>query len=205
MSHLSHGPSDPENEPADQSEPLSEGIASADPNRESTFSRLSRKPMNVLEHLVVGAAMIALLVVVVTVVWQVIARYVTSTSTAWAPELAQTAFVWTALLAIPIGVRRGRHMLVNIWSGRGEKLQKVFFTFASVAVMVICVALVVFGIDMLQTSFRRSLPSLGISAGWQMLAVPISFALSFIFQAEVLVRRFTDPESVEVDRAKQTL
>ncbi|WP_418608272.1 hypothetical protein [Georgenia sp. SUBG003] len=58
---------------------------------------------------------------------------------------------------------------------------------------------------MLETSFRRQLPSLGISSGWQMVAVPVSFALSFVFQLEVTVRRFVAPASVEVDPALQTV
>lgn len=168
-------------------------------------TNMVKKVLDGVEKVVMLAAVLALGVIVLTVVWQVIARYVTSQSTAWAPELAQTAFVWAALLAIPLGTRSGRHMLVDIWRGRSEKLQKVMFTVASVAVMLICATLVVYGIEMLGTSSQRSLPSLGISAGWQMLAVPIGFGLSFIFQLEVLVRRFIAPESVEVDPTAQTL
>lgn len=158
-----------------------------------------------LEKIVMLAAVIALGVIVLTMVWQVVARYVTSQSTAWAPELAQTAFVWAALLAVPLGVRQSRHMLVDIWQWAPEKLQKVMYTIAAVAVLTICVALVVFGTEMLETSFQRNLPSLGISAGWQMLAVPIGFGLSVIFQLEVLVRRFVAPATVEVDPTEQTL
>lgn len=168
-------------------------------------TNMVKKVLDALEKVVMLAAVIALGIIVLTVVWQVIARYVTSQSTAWAPELAQTAFVWTALLAIPLGTRRGRHMLVDIWRGRSEKLQKIMFTLASVAVMLVCATLVVYGIEMLGTSSQRKLPSLGISSGWQMLAVPIGFGLSFIFQLEVLVQRFIAPATVEVDPAEQAL
>lgn len=168
-------------------------------------SNIGKKILDAVEKAVTVVAVTALAAIVLTVVWQVIARYLTSQSTAWAPELAQTAFVWAALLAIALGVRSGRHMLVDIWRGRPEKLQKTMFTLASVAVLIICGTLFLHGIDMLGTSFRRQLPSLGISAGWQMLAVPIGFGLAFIFQLEVLVRRFVAPATVEVDPAEQTL
>lgn len=164
-----------------------------------------KKVLDGLEKVVMLAAVIALSVIVLTVVWQVIARYVTSESTAWAPELAQTAFVWAVLLAIPLGTRSGRHMLVDIWSTRSETVQKVAFTFASIIVLIICATLVVYGVEMLGTSSQRSLPSLGISSGWQMLAVPVGFGVSFIFQLEVLVRRFAAPATVEVDPAEQAL
>ena len=54
-------------------------------------------------------------VVIVGVMWQVLARYVTRDSTAWTAELASYAFVWLAMLAIALGVRRGRHMVLDIW------------------------------------------------------------------------------------------
>ena len=171
----------------------------------SSTTRVVKKALDALENVVMAAAVLALGVIVLTVVWQVLARYVTSQSTAWAPELAQTAFVWAALLAIPLGTRAGRHMLVDIWRGRSELMQKVMFTLASVAIMLICLTLVVYGIEMFQTSSQRKLPSLGISSGWQMAVVPIGFGLSFIFQLEVLVRRFIAPASVDVDPAEQTL
>lgn len=171
----------------------------------TSATNVVKKVLDTIERVVMLAAVIALGIIVLTVVWQVIARYVTSQSTAWAPELSQTAFVWTALLAIPLGTRSGRHMLVDIWRGRSQTLQKIMFTLASLAVMLICATLVIYGIEMLGTSFQRKLPSLGISAGWQMLAVPVGFGLSFIFQLEVLVRRFIAPATVEVNPAEQAL
>lgn len=164
-----------------------------------------KKALDWLEKIVMLAAVIALGIIVLTMVWQVLARYVVSQSTAWAPELAQTAFVWAALLAVPLGVRHSRHMLVDIWQWAPEKLQKIMFAVASAAVMFISATLVVYGAEMLGTSFQRSLPSLGISSGWQMLAVPVGFGLSIIFQLEVAVRRFIAPATVEVDPTEQTL
>lgn len=164
-----------------------------------------RKILDSIEKVVMVVAVISLAVIVLSVVWQVVARYVTEQSTAWAPELSQTAFAWTALLAVPLGVRSGRHMLVDIWRGRSETIQKAVFVLASLAVMAVCGTLTIYGIQMLEVSFQRSLPSLGISSGWQMLAVPVGFGLSFIFQVEVLVRRFIAPSTVETDPAQQAL
>lgn len=200
---MSHDPEPPARPPhgTPRHDPTPSGRADA------LHARLApaRRLLDGVEKVVTVLAVAALALIVLTVVWQVVARYVTSQSTAWAPELSQTAFVWTALLAIPLGVRSGRHMVVDLWRGRSELVQKVVFVLASLVILVTCAVLVAFGIEMLGTSFQRSLPSLGISSGWQMLAVPIGFGLSFIFQLEVLVRRFTDPVSVEVDPAEQTV
>src|SRR5699024_5924373 len=92
----------------------------------NSATNVVKKILDALEKVVMLAAVASLAVIVLTVVWQVIARYVTSQSTAWAPELAQTAFVWTALLAIPLGTRSGRHMLVDRSEEHTSELQSRF-------------------------------------------------------------------------------
>ncbi|MFC7456282.1 TRAP transporter small permease [Brachybacterium sp. GCM10030267] len=167
--------------------------------------RVGTKTLDVVERVVMIAALVALGGIVLTVFWQVVARYLISQSTAWAPELAQTAFVWTALLAIPLGVRRGRHMLVDIWRGRSVRVQKIVSALASAVVIGICATLVLYSLEMLATSFQRDLPSLGISSGWQMLAVPVGFGLCIPFQLEVLLRQLVTSAASPADRLEQTL
>lgn len=154
--------------------------------------------LRALERVALGGSVIALGTIVFAVVFQVIARYVTDVSTAWTPELAQTAFVWAALLAIPLGVRSERHMLVDVWSRFGDRIRAVIYVIASLAIIAIAGTLVYFGIAMLPISFRRTMPGLGISSGWQMLAVPIGFGLATIFQIELLIRRLIHRPAVTV-------
>lgn len=145
-----------------------------------------RKVLDILERICQVGAVVALVLVVIAVAWQVTARYVTQASTAWAPELAQIAFVWCSLLSIAIGVRHGRHMMIDVWSGvKNVWVQRAITTVAAVIVIGVSATIGYFGYNMLEVAMRRTLPGLGISAGWANLAVPVGFALCVIFALEV--------------------
>ncbi|MFV0452544.1 MAG: TRAP transporter small permease [Propioniciclava sp.] len=145
-----------------------------------------RRALDLLERICQVGAVVALVVVVIAVAWQVTARYVTQASTAWAPELAQIAFVWCSLLSIAIGVRHGRHMMIDIWGGvKNVWFQRAVTTFAAVVVVGVSATIGYFGYNMLGIAMRRTLPGLGISAGWANLAVPVGFGLCVIFALEI--------------------
>lgn len=144
-----------------------------------------RRVLDAAEKVASGVCVLALAVIVVAVSWQVVARYVTEASTAWAPELASLAFVWCALFAIPVGVRHSRHMLIDVWYGvRRRSVGMVVTTVAMVVVVVVCLVLAYFGYSVLSVAMQRTLPGLGVSAGWVNLAVPFGFVLSAVFAVE---------------------
>jgi TRAP-type transport system small permease protein len=53
-------------------------------------------------------------VMVVVVSAQVFMRYVLNSSIDWADEASRLAFVWTIFLAIPLGIREGAHVGIDI-------------------------------------------------------------------------------------------
>lgn len=65
--------------------------------------------------LVAAWVIIAMLVVMVSVVAaQVLLRYGLNSSIGWADEISRLTFVWTIFLAIPLGVRAGVHIGMDI-------------------------------------------------------------------------------------------
>ncbi len=143
---------------------------------------------------------VALLVVVTaSVVWQVIARYVTRASSSWTVELASYAFVWLAMLAIALGVRRGRHMVLNVWEYVPYRkwLTVLIETVAAIIIVGVLAALVWYGFQALAPSWRRNSPGLGISYGWVSLAVPVGSAFSLLFAIEAWWRLIHAPKDVD--------
>src|SRR3954470_6721901 len=66
-----------------------------------------------------GWTIVALIsVMVVVVATQVFLRYVTNTSFGWADELSRLTFVWSIFLAIPLGIRAGVHIGMQILVAR---------------------------------------------------------------------------------------
>ena len=127
-----------------------------------------------------------LAVVIFAVMWQVLARYVTQDSSAWTSELGSYAFVWLAMLAIALGVRRGRHMVLDIWEYVKYRrwLSRLIDTVATIIVAGALLLLLWFGIEGLGASWSRTAPGLDISTGWVALAVPVGSAIALIFVIE---------------------
>lgn len=154
--------------------------------------------MNFLYYLTMVLAIVGLIVVVAVVSWQVFSRYVAESGAPWAPELSQIAFVWTALFAIAVGVRQGRHMSINVFASiKSKKFNNILDTISTVAVLFVCYVIVVNAIDSLSISFNRVFPALGIEVGWMQLALPVGFTLCALFAIEVWVRStFSFPPAV---------
>jgi TRAP-type C4-dicarboxylate transport system permease small subunit len=160
--------------------------------------RLIDRIMNGLDRVTQVLCVIALALVVVAVSWQVLARYVTRASSSWTVDLAQISFVWLTMFAIALGVRQGRHMVLDIWDffPRKRVLGVVVTTIASVLVLVTIVALIWFGFEALPSAMRRKMPGLHIPTGWMSLAVPVGCILAAVFAVEAWFRTVMnrDPE-----------
>jgi len=60
-----------------------------------------------------GIAAAALAVVVVSVTWGVVTRYLSHTPSAWTSELASIAFAWVVFLGSAAAFRRGGHIVID--------------------------------------------------------------------------------------------
>lgn len=74
------------------------------------FSQVLARADQGARILVISCA--ALMVVVVSA--QVVMRYVFNGSFDWADEVSRLAFVWTIFLAIPLGIRDGTHVGIEL-------------------------------------------------------------------------------------------
>ena len=106
-------------------------------------------------------------IVVFAVSWQVISRYVTESSASWTVELASYAFVWLAMIAIALGVRRGRHMVLDIWEYVPYKrwLMRILETVTAVIVVAVLGALVWYGFEALPPRSDAVRPGWGCRSG----------------------------------------
>lgn len=152
------------------------------------FPKALDRVLNTLDVITQILCAIALGVVVVAVSWQVLSRYVTSTSSPWTSELAALAFVWLSMFAIALGVRRGRHMVLDIWEYLKYRrwLNNAIWVFSIGVVIVVLGLLAYYGFNGLSASFSRKMPALGISNGWMSLAVPVGCTLALVFAIESL-------------------
>jgi len=152
--------------------------------------------LSALDVLVQILCVACLAIITISVSWQVLSRYVTRDSASWTTEASSLAFVWLAMLAIALGVRQGRHMVLDIWEYVPQRrwLRILVTTVASVLVIGTLVALVWFGAEGLPSAMRRTMPGLGIPFGVISLAVPVGCALSTLFAVEAWWRLVREPD-----------
>lgn len=141
--------------------------------------------LEALYRTVLTVSVLGVVVVVLVVSWQVFSRYVTESSVAWAPELAQVSFVWAALLAISVGVRQGKHLVVDAFLAvKSHVLNLALNTITTAVVVSVSLVIAWYGYDSLSVSFSRTFPGLGIPTGWMHLAAPVGFLCCAIFAIE---------------------
>ena len=105
---------------------------------------------------------------------QVFARYVLNSSFGWADELSRLLFVWSIFLAIPIGIRKGSHIGVELLTARlPSPLRRLLLrvVMASAAALMLVVAYQSAVITILQ--WDELMVSLDISAGLFVLALVV--------------------------------
>lgn len=162
--------------------------------------RLIDRIMSTLDVIVQVLCVIFLAIVTVSVTWQVIARYVTRESSSWTTEVAALSFVWLSMLAIALGVRQGRHMVLDIseYLPKHRWLRITLSTIASALVLITLVVLVWFGTEALPSAMSRNMPGIDLPFGLISLAVPVGAALSALFAIEAWWRLVRNPDP-EVD------
>jgi TRAP-type C4-dicarboxylate transport system permease small subunit len=73
-----------------------------------------RRALGPLDHLMTALLLLAVAVMVGVVSMQVGLRYGFNRSIDWADEIGRLAFVWSIFLAIPLGVRQGSHIGIDL-------------------------------------------------------------------------------------------
>jgi len=156
------------------------------------------RALGALDKIVQALCVLCLAVVTFAVSWQVVARYVTQSSSSWTSELGTLAFVWLAMLAIAIGVRHGRHMVLDVWEYMPPRrwLRNTVTVTSGLLILGTLLALVYFGWTGVPSAMARNMPGLGLPFGLNSLAVPVGCAIAAVFCLEAIVRQLVnrDPD-----------
>jgi TRAP-type C4-dicarboxylate transport system permease small subunit len=129
-------------------------------------------------------ALMAVMVVVIST--QVLLRYVFNSSIDWADELSRLTFVWSVFLAIPLGIREGLHVGVEIVTVRlplpvQEALVRAMAAAAAVMMAIVAWQSAVISWD----QWDEKMSSLPISAAWFVVGLVIGATHSALWLAWV--------------------
>lgn len=141
--------------------------------------------LDVLDRALTVVLVAAVVVMVTVVSAQVALRYGFNRSIDWADEIGRLAFVWSIFLAIPLGVRRGAHIGIDLLTDALPEALRVglkCFGAALCAALMFAVAWAALGVA--HEQWDELMATVDWSVGW--FIVPVG--LGALFSALHLVR-----------------
>lgn len=119
---------------------------------------------------------------------QVLLRYAFNSSLDWAEDVARLMFVWTIFLAIPLGVRGGVHIGVNLLVQRLPSAAQATLARLTAAASLALMIVVAWGVlRLLPEQWDELLPTVDLSVGWLLLPVGLGALHSALHLAVILV------------------
>lgn len=141
-----------------------------------------------VDKLVTGLLLAAVAVMVGVVSAQVGLRYGLNLSIDWADEVGRLAFVWSIFLAIPLGVRQGAHIGIDVVADKlPPALRAVLKRLAAAmsALMMAVIAWAAFGVA--REQWDELMSTLDWSVGWFIVPVGIGALLSALHLIRIVI------------------
>ncbi|MBQ8013721.1 MAG: TRAP transporter small permease [Treponema sp.] len=134
---------------------------------------------------------LVILLIVIIVSCEVFGRLVLHHSIMWSEEVALLLMVWTAFIAMAIGVEKGLHISISIFFNMFPKVVQVIITkINTLATIFFGYILVVYGIKLVSMTMSSTLPATQWPAGTAYCMMPVGgvfiiyFALLDLFEAK---------------------
>lgn len=136
-----------------------------------------------------------LLLMIITVSWQIIGRVLLKINTPWTEELAKLSLIWFTFLG-SIGVLyKGEHLTVDLLLARyKDSTRSKVSIFIYAIISAFCIMMFVFGIGLCRNPIiiRGVTTGLNISRLWLYLSLPISMFFSSLIAVYKLIISIAD-------------
>jgi TRAP-type C4-dicarboxylate transport system permease small subunit len=145
-----------------------------------------------LNTLALYVAGIGLVTMTAIVGWQIFCRYVLNDSPSWTEPGAVMLMSWFILLGAAVGVRENNHMGFDVLLYVLPPAAKAWLRMISdVAVLIFGGGMVWYGGKLVGLTWNTTLPSLGISGGWDYVPLVGGGVLVVLFALERIILRLT--------------
>ena len=139
----------------------------------------------------------AVTVMVAVVSAQVALRYGVNRSIDWADEVGRLAFVWAIFLAIPLGVRQGAHIGIDIVVDKLPPLARSGLKRAAAALCAALMFVVAWAaLGVAREQWDELMATVDWSVGWFIVPVGIGALLSALHLARIVVVGPPPPKAV---------
>ena len=141
-----------------------------------------------LDQGVTGLLLAAVAVMVGVVSAQVALRYGFNRSIDWADEIGRLAFVWTIFLAIPLGVRQGAHIGIDIVADKLPAVWRAALKRVAAAIsafMMLAIAWAALGVA--REQWDELMATVDWSVGWFIVPVGMGALLSALHLLRIVI------------------
>jgi TRAP-type C4-dicarboxylate transport system permease small subunit len=118
---------------------------------------------------------IFLAVMIMTMAYMVIMRYIFSNSPRWGDEIALFCMVWIGLLSSSIAMKEDLHIRIKLWDlVLSPKSMKILEIIVHIIVCIVLATLLIFGYKLFLMAGKTTLTGSGIPLKFLHLSVPVS-------------------------------
>lgn len=151
-------------------------------------TRWYNRVLGVLDRAVLLALLVAVAAMVAVVSAQVALRYGLNQSIDWADEVSRLAFVWSIFLAIPLGVRQGAHIGIDLFVNKlAAGPQQALRRAGALLCTAMMVAVAWAAILVAREQWDELMSVLDWSVGWFIVPVAVGALLSALHLLRIAV------------------
>jgi len=148
-----------------------------------------------LDRLVTGLLLAAMAVMVSVVSAQVALRYGFNLSIDWADEIGRLAFVWAIFLAMPLGVRQGAHIGIDIVSEKLPESWRIAIKRVAAALSALMMAAIAWAsLGVAREQWDEMMSTVNWSVAWFIVPVGIGALLSALHLLRIVIVGPPEPQ-----------
>jgi TRAP-type transport system small permease protein len=160
--------------------------------------RLYSRFLDVVEAAQSAATVVAYIMIIVIVTFQVLNRFWLQWPIIWTADLAVITFIWLGFLTASTAVRRNAHFRMSalidaLGSGLAARLLEIF---AILVMFFVIGILIYYGTEHAYAGLREVSPGLGVRMVWAYAAVPVTSITAFLFAIERLLEEISGHHAV---------
>jgi len=150
---------------------------------------------NLINRSILSISSFALVLLVVTVTWQVFSRYVLNNPSSWTGELARYTMVWLGLLGASYLFGSKGHLAITLLDSylKGKAHIALHLLINTISCVFVYLAMFKGGLGLMARTSQQLTPSLQLSMSTVYSILPISAVIIFIYLALNIIELFVKP------------
>ncbi|WP_334020339.1 TRAP transporter small permease [Alteromonas sp. S015] len=137
--------------------------------------------LRLIDKALAGTLIIAMVSILLTVIWQVVSRYILKDPASVTEELSRFILIWIGILGAAYAYRQHAHLGFNLIVERqSRKVKRLLLTCVEVIVIIFCVLVMVYGgaeLVSLTLELEQISAALGVKMGFIYSVLPLSGGL----------------------------